>query len=258
MNPIDFIIIYLACGAPFGVYFYLQNHSVKESNALWIKTVSAFVFWIPFALFIIRKSQIIKSLINPDFNKISSGEIEIEKSLRSIQKTIEKILLESSSGISLFEFRQTIERYAGLTLLLQSDEATISEREKEIFRVAQRKNIETAALCLQRRNRKRLAFHQTKARQDFLQLIECLFETVSDTIEFENTVSEFVNLLSDLTAQKSVAKLFAANLQTDHQPSVRQSEKVLWKTETPKLLITKPISIRLQATTPTTNSYSED
>jgi len=258
MNAVDFIIIYLACGAPFGVYFYFQNHSRNQPKTRWLKTVSAFVFWIPFALFIICKSKSIKNLFTPDFNKKFSGNLKIERNLYSVQKTIEKILLESRSEILLFEFRQTIERYAGLTLLIQNAAAKIPGQEKEIFRVVETKNIETAALCLQRRNRKRLAFHQTKARQDFLHLIRDLSASVSDTTKFENSVGEFVNLLDDSTAQKSLEKLFAVSLQTDNPQSVRQLEKVLWKTETLKPLITKPISVRLQITNSTTNLHSED
>ncbi len=261
MNLIDFIIVYLACGAPFGVYFYLQNRFKNNSEYFWLKIFPAFAFWIFYALLIIRQSKFFKSSGKINFNKFTLAETVTAEKLCSVQKTIEKILVESESKISLFEFRQTIERYIGLTLSIQSDNTAISEQEKELFRVVnekKEKSIETSAICLQRRNRKRLAFHHTRARLDFLQLIGNLFDSISDTKNFENSVTEFANLLNDFTAQKNLEKLFANNLQTDSPPSVKQSEKVVWKTEIPELLITRPISNRLPMMTAATTSRSKD
>ncbi len=258
MNLIDLIIIYLACGAPFGVYFYLQNRVRSKSNYLWLKTTLAFVFWISFAVLIIRKSKSFKKLFIPDFNKKRLTDGWIEEKLYLIQKAIEKIIFESNLEMSLFEFRQTIERYVGLTLSLKSNNVNVTEQEKEIFRAGEIKNIEIASICLQRRNRKRLIFHQTRARQDFLQITKSLFDSISDTNKFENSVTEFVNLLSDLTAQESLEIIFSTNLQTDNLQSVKQSEKVVWKTEIPKPLLTKPISARLQIIPAITNLRRKD
>ena len=47
MNWNDLIIIYLACGAPFAVYYYLQNRNLNEKNYLYLKTLFRFLVWIP-------------------------------------------------------------------------------------------------------------------------------------------------------------------------------------------------------------------
>lgn len=254
MNPIDLIIVYLACGAPHGVYFYLQNRPNEKSYFLWLKIIFVFVFWIPFALHIVFKSRLFKTLVY-NSNKSAFAEADIKDNLYSIQKNFEEIFLESREKISLFEFRQTIKRYVELTFSIESfNNAEISEQEMEIFRVVKINNIEISAACLKRRNRKRLAFHQTKARRDFLQLIENLSDSISDTRKLEIAVIEFINFLGDSAARDELEKLFAANLQTDSAQTVKTPEKVLWKTHEPKLSPAQPISARLQVTTATTNS----
>jgi len=258
MNLIEFIIIYLACGAPFSVYFYLENRFENEQNFLWLKTFLAFVFWIPFSFLAVRKSEMFKRLFIPNFNKISFVEVKVEENLYSVQKEIEKIFTEKNLKISLFEFRQTIERYVGLTFSVRSENAAASEQEKEIFRVAQIKDVEIAALCLKRRNRKLLDFHHTKARQDFLQMIERLFDSISDVVNFQHSVIEFVNLLNDSAARDHLEKLFAENLQTESPQCVQQLEKVLWKSDIPEPMFTEPISARLQILTAATSLRRKD
>lgn len=257
MNSADFIIIYLACGAPFGVY-YLQNHSNRSSNHFWFKTFSAFVLWLPLAIYFFYKSRISVKVSDFSLNNAAFAEVQIEEKLYLTQREIEKSIFDSKSKISLFEFRQTTERYAGLAILQQIDTEEISEKEREIFRITATKNIDTAAICLRRRNRKMLTFHQTIARQDFLKIIENLFNSISNTKQFEISAIEFVSLLNDSTALENLKKLFAEDLQTETPQRVKQLEKVLWKTEIPEPLITKPITTRLPMTSVTMSLHSKD
>ena len=232
MNLTDFIIIYLACGAPFGVHFFLQQRAASNCKNLWLKTLLAFVFWIPLAVLLIRKIKNAKWLAVSNLNRNFSGEPNFAEQTSAIQKNLETLLLESDTSISLFEFRRTLERYANLTALLNDEAETLTEREKEIFRAAKITDVEIAAVCLHRRNRKRLAFHQTEARKDFLQMIEVLSDSVEDTKKFKNLTDEFVRLLNDASARESIEKSFAAKSQTIESARVKNLEKeVLWKPE---------------------------
>ncbi len=224
MNLTDLIIVYLSCGAPFGVHFYLKKRATGIRKNLWLKTLLAFVFWLPLVFLLIRKIKNAKWFAVSNLNKKFSGEPRFAARLSAIQKKLEKFLLESDARISLFEFRQTLERYANLTILLNNEAETPTGREKEIFRAAKITDVEIAAVCLHRRNRKRLAFHQTEARKDFLQTIELLSGSVKDAKNFENSIDEFVRLLNDSTARESVEKSFAAKSQLIEPPRVNYLE----------------------------------
>lgn len=237
MTWIDCTIVYLACGAPLGVYYFLLHRTRAESFRLWLKSFLTFVFWMPFAFQIVREHKI--------FDAGYSGLNSKEQDIQIAQKQIEKHLLESVSKISLFEFRETLERYVGLTLADRRDAIKVSEQEREIFRAAEIKNVALAAACLERRNRKRLSFHQSEARRDFLQLIERLFASSESREKLHQTVIEFVVIMNDLAAREKLEKLFAGRLQTAEARPVEQTEKVLWKSEIRKPLRARSISTRL-------------
>ncbi len=162
MNQIDLIIIYLACGAPFAVYYFLQNRRLRYTKLFWIKTTFAFILWLPLAAQLFWNKF---SFFHSQFFLVNK-----EKSISSLQKQIEAILIESDSQISIYNFREVFERYAGLTKANSDKNNKISDSEKEVFRISENANIELAAICQHRRNRKKLFFHHTLARQDFLRL----------------------------------------------------------------------------------------
>ncbi|MEO6588731.1 MAG: hypothetical protein ABIP06_05335, partial [Pyrinomonadaceae bacterium] len=53
MNLFDAIIIYLACGAPFGVYYFV-NHRLLN-NRVFFKTVLILLCWLPFAILLFQR-----------------------------------------------------------------------------------------------------------------------------------------------------------------------------------------------------------
>ncbi len=222
MNQTDFLIIYLACGAPFGVYYFLQNRR-KNTSLFWLKTIFTFVVWLPFGVRLFRKKV--------TFDRSQSLMVNKEKSLNSIQKQIETILLETNLQISIYNFREIFERYIGLTLANSGESKNTIETEKEIFRISKSSNTELAAICYHRRNRKRLFFHHTLARQDFLNIIAKIAELNSARNKFGSLAVEFVKILDDTKAQKTLEKMFAETSQTDKQFAVQNSEKDLWKSE---------------------------
>ncbi len=258
MNLIDFIIIYLACGAPFGVYYFLQSRNETESPVIWLKIFLTFFFWIPFAFLLVRQFLVSNKNLQSNYYLTPAFEARDEGNIYLIQKEIEKKFSESRLEFSLFEFRETLERYVGLTLANQETFTKVSEQEKEIFRIAENSNIELAANCLHRRNRKLLAFHQTEARQDFLQLIRKLSGSMTDKKNLENLAIDFVRLLKDKQALNSLEKIFATNLQTDILPSVLHGEKDLWNPQEHKLLRAQPNSTHFQAIRATTALRRKD
>jgi len=230
MKLIDFLIIYLSCGAPFGVYYFLQKRDDARAGFLWLETALAFFFWIPFAFLLLRRNKNLKTYWHTS-GKSSSAKSENVDFSYSAQKQVEKILLESDVRISIYELREIIDRYIGLTLAGQEVAAQTVRRESELYRVAHGKNIELASICFNRRNRKLLLFHQTEARKDFLRLIEKLSEFGLSRTELAFSSFKIVQILNDFEAVKSLENIFAIPLQTEERQSVKRLENDLWKPE---------------------------
>lgn len=257
MNLSDTIIIYLTCGAPFGVYYFLQNRTRTDSITLWLKSLLNFIFWMPFAFLLLSRNNRLKNLFY-NRGKTNAEESKPDDILYFLQKRIEKKFLESDLKISIYEFREIVERYVGLTLAKPDKPLTIGKRNSEVFRVSKNKNTELGAVCLARRNRKRLSFHHIEAREDFLQLIKKLFEASSERIELEQTTIELINFLQDYNALQNLEKMFDCSKQSDTPPSVKLTEKELWKPEIHKPSTIKLISIPLQTMIAAANSRKKD
>jgi hypothetical protein len=243
MNAIDLFIIYLACGAPFGVYYFFQNRSPEKSKLFWIKTLFNFLFWIPFAFAFLRHSGSFK-ILSPNKSAETSLKPAVEEAkVHSIVKQIEKLFLASDLKISVYQWRETIERYIGLTFAIRTD-ALISDAETDFFRIGERdeKRIELGAKCLNRRNRKRLLFHQIEARKDFLHLINQLIEFHSEREDLQRSATELLQTLADFEALDEFKRMSGGVRQTEDRFGVSESEQDLWKPETPKLSPAKQIS----------------
>jgi hypothetical protein len=257
MNTIDFFIIYLACGAPFAVYYFLQNRNRLDSRPLWLTTLLNFIFWMPAAFLFLSRSEHLKSRSLYNFNKTSAADARREN-LQSIQKQIEKSLPESDLKISIYEFRETIERYVGLTLANQMNDTGSRAAGEEFFRVAQTNNVELGAICLNRRNRNRLSLHQTEARNDFLHLINQLLNLSSDEKNLEQSAIKLAEILEDRTAQNELEKLFARSQPVGKRLNAPKTENELWKPEAPKPSPAKPAAYHSPALKAMPNLRSKD
>ncbi len=256
MNLDDFLITYLACGAPFGVFYFFQNRTKFVAGKLWLSTIITFAFWIPFAFRLLRENKILNKVFSSDAEVIL--DVAQEKKLKLIQKQFENFLRESNLKISLYEFRETIDRYIGLSLTNQSNIGEASVKDKELFRISKNKNVELAAICLYRRNQKRLLFHHIQARQDFLHFINKLSEFGSNKKIIDNLAVEFLSILKDFEAIIAFEKMFSSTPQTKKYSAVKQLEKDLWNTEIHKLLSPDLTSIRLQIMTAMTKLRGKD
>lgn len=242
MNLIDLFIIYFAGGAPFAVYYFLQNRRGSKINLFRLKNFLVFLFWIPYAASLLMKNRNHRNFFKPNFLNAFFVKDSGEEKFLLLQKHIENLLLKTDLDISIFDFRETAERYIGLTRAAKIDANGDSER--EIFRAAKNENDKLGAICLRRRNRNKLARHQIEARRDFLRIVEQLSDSISDTESLQHSAVEIVKILKDDEAQRSLKKLFNGNLQTGKLSSVEYSEKDLWKPQERKPLRPETISTR--------------
>lgn len=249
MNFYDLLIIYLACGAPLGVYYYLQNRRAGNIELLGLKTLVNFLFWIPFAFQILSENISFKSIF--DFGEKTDSDIE--RKIAPLRKELETAIAANIPQLSIFEVREILERYTGLTIACQS-ERNLVHSEIELYNVTSHKNPRLASICSARRNRERLFFHQTEARKDFLNLAQ-----ESENKNLLQQTIEFAILLKDSEAQNALEKMFAADGQIENSESVKDTELDLWKSEKRKPLhINQTASARLKISPTTMNLRSKD
>ncbi|MCU1288091.1 MAG: hypothetical protein JWN60_320 [Acidobacteria bacterium] len=246
MNIFDLLIIYFACGAPVSVYFYFQNRRLYFKQ-LWLKTVLSFIFWIPFFVQIIIKSAILHDFSKFIFKKKNKLRKTNAERATIIQKRIENILSESDSNISVYEAREVLERFAGLTNAAADQKPEPFNHEKQLYKVGGGVNQELSARCLHRRNQNHLNFHQTLAERDFLQLIARASDSVFDQAELQRFSLEFAKIVNNSKAQKALAEMFDAKRQRVRKNIVKDLEKDLWMPETRKSPTVNQISTRFQA-----------
>jgi hypothetical protein len=189
MHWTDLLIIYLSCGAPFGVYFFLQNRKKYDLSRLLLSSGAAGLFWIAYAYLLWRKN-IAKRLTGKE-NSSKKPEISLlEQQISVLQEQILQAFIDLNAKTPLkpgfFAFRDVLERYSGLTLAIRAEETIAGESDFEVFRIAGRKKKELplAGKCLARKNSMRLKSHQCNAREDFLKLLAKLGE---DPVQLKGT-----------------------------------------------------------------------
>lgn len=256
MNLLEIFIVYLACGAPFGVYFFFQNRRYSKTFSLILKSFLTVIVWIPYA-FQLLNANITKKINTKKksglfFENADSTVSELEKKLEEKTKQMQQNLPKDKSfDVSVFEFREVVERFAGLTLALKNSNE--NEFESELLEIAKHKNATLGTKCLQRRNRSRLEFHQTQASNDFLKLLENFSTTASE--KFRIAAFEFAKLLDDGETLERVQTLFAKPLQTEKDFTViKQGEKAVWSSREERKQSTaaaaaakQPVSISIAA-----------
>lgn len=257
MNLSEIIIIYLALGSPLAVYFFLQNRNRLKSRQLWLKTILNFLFWIPFAFKILR--EYLRSNYSPIDNFDFFDELSSSKDkLSLLQRKIEKFISETDGKISIFEIREILDRYIGLSLEVRSTSNSSNQRENEFFKIVNAKDWQIASICNQRRNLKRLLFHHKLAANDFFNLI------VEVNVRGKLSQNLYIHLLEltqsllDVEMQKKIKKLCETEKQTSDNIFVNESEKNLWITDQPKPLKNNQLSMSFQTVKAATNLSTKD
>jgi hypothetical protein len=258
MNLYDFLIIYLTCGAPFAVYYFLQHRFVLNSKSLWLKTILNFLFWQPLAYRFLQNNRTLKNISGKFF--IKNSDLNVEKDLHIIQKHLEKIIIKNGTKISVYELREIFARYVGLTIACQTETKARQTARYEIFQITGHNNSELAEICFERRNRKRLLHHQTQARRDFLKVFSELFESHPETEKPGKLLIKFSTLLNDSVGQNLLNELIEQKAQINEALSVKIARKDLWKLEPPKpsTTDTNPKRLKVLTNTATMNLRGKD
>ncbi len=160
--------------------------------------------------------------------------------------------------MSIFEFREIFERYVGLTAAVQKagEEPTLAE--ENLLQIGASEHDELSAICLHRRNRKRLFNHQTEARRDFLELLAKLSSFYPDREKLVVLAIECAKLVNDSEAQIALENLLNDKISGAEDIAVKNLEKELWSRETLPPPSAKQISYHLRKMPATVNLSGKD
>lgn len=230
MNFIELSVIYLACGAPFGVYFYFQERETQKLwqkfPKLWVKCALVTLFWLPFAIKLLQKF-LVKNFSQAN-NERNSMDLLMLTYFDDFEKQFAQLLLEGNTEVSIFEFRETFQRFAGLTLEVSGETQNDSVEVNPLFQVTNHKNPQLATICLNRRNRLQLETHHRLARKDFLHLLEILNSALIDKQKLSLIAHQFAKIINDVELSKGISQIFEDSKQTENSFAVNKMENELW------------------------------
>ena len=219
MTLTEFLTTYLAIGAPFGVYYFFTHFGKLSRTALLTNSIGVVLLWFWFAARLLKQRAIFlrNSSLKAPWNLSRKGKIE-----ETTQNVLDSFIKFSTrtGAPTYFEFRETLERFVGLTLASQqsSVNSPAASHESEIFRIVGHhpRALRLAENISHRKNYLRLQTHQALARQDFLRVCRDLQEKVSadesgDKVKiwqsYQSEVARLLNLLKDENAVQSFANL---------------------------------------------------
>lgn len=187
MTWIEFLIIYLACGSPFAVYRAMQIERAVSFGDL-AGLLIAFLAWPVFAL----------RILFGEFSKSGDGD-DLSRAIRLARTEIEEAAFPTRAVKPLVEFREVFDRYTGLALAVRSDGGP----SRELFEISGHARPEVAARIAGRRNREKLLFHHTSARNEFVDLMAGLSLGSDDVVRLASGLAEMLgdtDAVADLKA----------------------------------------------------------
>ncbi|HTK27819.1 MAG TPA: hypothetical protein VL327_14740 [Pyrinomonadaceae bacterium] len=218
MTISDYIIIYLSAGAPFAVFAFLQRkgRSLARSFA---HSIVAFLAWPGIAAV---------SVYRQFFYRSETPEQALDRKVRNVGDRLEEMIRQNSDAISIHDWREKFDRYVGLSRAIAAGDD--QSEENELFAIAGNKNGKLGTVCLNRRNRSRLIFHHTVARNDFLDAL-VRAERGRDSLDL---AVEIATLLDDADALADLATMLGRTEQISGKTPVIDMEQEVWNPPTPK------------------------
>jgi hypothetical protein len=215
MTLLNLLIIYFACGAPFGVYQMTRNEGPRSASE-WLIAAAVFILWPVFLLMFA-------------IERLRPAVVSQKNRVEQIRTDIEKLAFPEGSTTSLFEFREVLYRYTGL---IGSDVDPKAEHPfGELLTVAGRQPDDASLTCLLRRNREKIEFHKTLARDEFIDLITDMLQPPRpDSDQVLVHAIELSRIINDPTATDDLSALQSSLAAADRAVTPPASKEV-WKAQ---------------------------
>ena len=159
-----------------------------------------------------------RSLYSPDYDRLDASTAKRVDELRS---EMEKIVCRETQEGSILGFREVFERYVGLTAETLAGDRDVASPFTEIGQSSEESS-KLNGICLNRRNRRQLEFHQIRARNDFLTFAADL------SAELEHLGIELSRLLLDDEGLEALKIDQISASQGEAEPSVINLESEVW------------------------------
>lgn len=217
MTVTDFLIIYLAFGAPLAVYKYLQNRTAGFGRRLAV-SIFTFFFWVPVVLEL-GYLYLTNAYFGDAFVSQKNSDAS-DRHILDLRESITAELIRLERGTNIHDTRETVDRYTGLANEARNSVFENAQR-NELFEAAGRREYEIGQLCLMRRNLLRLKRHHIQARRDFVELLG----QVSRRSVAADIIGISIDLARELEDQETVAELSALKMKRGEVWSSAQQEQ---------------------------------
>jgi len=220
----DPLIIYLAIGSPFAVHHFLKYRPAFSFREVF-RTILVWLFWPAYAVWLLTHSKTpgtSRISYSPDYIPLDAASAKRVDELRS---EMERLVCRNMEQ-SILDFREVFERYVGLTTETLAEPMRTASPFAEMTMNGE-ENAKLNAICLNRRNRRQLEFHQIRARNDFLEFAAAMSDGIENS-EFEHLAIELSTLLLDSEGLEALKINQIVAGQTEAEPSVIDLESEVW------------------------------
>ena len=204
MRLLEFLIVYLACGAPFAVERLLG----PANCSIFLKGVSAAVCLIIWpADSVLKLSRVLNSSFVSTVNS-SDTNIFVYSTADSAAKRRELncLMSRAKQDHDLGRFKELLERYSGLAALRTDISDCTIHTTPEVIRVSGHPAPQTAAACFNRRNLAAVERHFQGARVEFLRHLSGLSEDATESELMLASAFDFVSGF-DPEAAKTITRV---------------------------------------------------
>ena len=172
MTFLEFVIVYLACGAPFAVEHLLCS-AAGSSAFKGLSATAHLVIW-PVDL-ILKLSRVINfNFVSPLNSPITNKTTFSPSSSASKRRELSCLMSDAATDQNLGRFNELLERYSGLARLRLDISDSSTHTIPEVAQVTGHPEPRTAAACYNRRNAAAVGRHLLGARDEFLRLLRGL------------------------------------------------------------------------------------
>jgi hypothetical protein len=197
MTLTDLLVIYFASGSPFAVYELLSIGN-RPNGAKLLRSALVWLLWPIFGLGKLASGSAPKRGRSAD--DINDANAPEERTWSIVRDLLRRNPREFAAG-----GRETVERFAGLSLALERIDA--GSGEAELFRVSGHGDARVGDACLRRRNAARLERHHKQAREQFLRLAAS-----TERRRLLDGLADLAAAVGDLEAAEIIANRAAENV----------------------------------------------
>jgi hypothetical protein len=208
MNIFDMLIIYLACGAPFGVYYAFTSREKRRTPMFFLKLSVNCLFWFQYGMRLILRTGRVRKLFDSAFGRRVVWENNRDSEIRSIQRFLELKLRQTDRQFSVFEFREEFESYVGLTLELAEASSAPVGSNGEFAEITGRGRNGVNERCLHRQNVSKLRSHHDIVRSSIL---DRAFGLNPHDPDSRDILSDFVRLFELVGDESAASQISAMN-----------------------------------------------